>query len=73
MGAINASDDRFVWDAWYPLGASEELRRRRVTRTWLLGREIEISIDPTRVSVSCSGKQLPAAVNRPGFPGDRFV
>ena len=61
MSGVNAVDDKSVWDAWYPLGASQELRRRGVTRTWLLDREIEISTDPNQVSVRCSGKQLPVA------------
>ena len=56
---MRARSDASVWNCWYPLGTSSELKRRGVARTWLLDHELEISIHPTKTSVKCEGKALP--------------
>ena len=56
---MNACDDSSIWNSWYPLGTSSELKRRGATRTWLLDHELAITLYPRQVSVSCEGRALP--------------
>lgn len=56
---MDACDDKAVWNAWYPLGAPPEIRRRGMCRTWLLDREIELDIHRTWISVASDGRPLP--------------
>lgn len=55
---MDARDDKAVWNRWYVVGTPEDIRRQNRTRTWLLGREIELTIHLTRISARCEGRKL---------------
>jgi phenylpropionate dioxygenase-like ring-hydroxylating dioxygenase large terminal subunit len=56
---MDAREDKFVWDSWYPLGSPIDLRRQNRTKTRLLDRDIDLTIHRTRISASCEGRPLP--------------
>ncbi|MEX3009683.1 hypothetical protein [Hoeflea sp. TYP-13] len=56
---MKANEDKAVWNAWYPLGVPQEIRRRNMLRTWLLDNEIDLEIHRTWISVACGGRPLP--------------
>lgn len=56
---MDAQDDSAVWDKWYVIGSPTDIRRLGRSRTWLLGREIELDVKLTRIGASCEGRPLP--------------
>lgn len=56
---MDAKDDPLVWNAWYVVGVPSELRQQSRRRTKLLGREIELDLDASRIVASCAGRILP--------------
>ncbi|MBN9602060.1 MAG: hypothetical protein J0G33_03925 [Afipia felis] len=59
MTEIDAKDDKAVWNEWYPLGSPIDLRRTNRTKTWLLDREIDLTIHKTWISAACGSRPLP--------------
>lgn len=56
---MDAQDDPSVWNRWYVLGSPPDIRRWGLTKTQLLGRQIDLSVHKTWISASCEGRPLP--------------
>ncbi|WP_207100873.1 hypothetical protein [Paracoccus shandongensis] len=56
---MNAREDAAVWNRWYPLGSPTDIRRRKATRTRLLGHDIDLEIHKTWISASSDSRPLP--------------
>jgi|SRR5579883_3492397 phenylpropionate dioxygenase-like ring-hydroxylating dioxygenase large terminal subunit len=63
---MDAREDKVVWNAWYPVGSPIDIRRQQIKRTWLLGREIELAVQKTRIEATCDGRALPI-IERLGY------
>lgn len=63
---MDASEDKAVWNAWYPVGSPIDIRRQQRKRTRLLDRQIELNVHKTRIEVVCEGRALPV-VERLGY------
>jgi phenylpropionate dioxygenase-like ring-hydroxylating dioxygenase large terminal subunit len=59
LADMDAREDQFVWNAWYPLGSPNDISRQQTKRTWLLGREIDLTARKTRIEATCEGRALP--------------
>jgi phenylpropionate dioxygenase-like ring-hydroxylating dioxygenase large terminal subunit len=79
---MDAREDQFVWNAWYPLGSPIEIHRQQRNRTWLFGREISLTASQTRIEATCEGKALPiieelgyawTTLGQPSKPPQSFI
>jgi phenylpropionate dioxygenase-like ring-hydroxylating dioxygenase large terminal subunit len=63
---MDASEDKSIWNAWYPVGSPIDIRRQQIKKTRLLDREIELTVHKTRIEAACDGRALPV-VERLGY------
>lgn len=56
---MDAKDDPAVWNAWYAIGAPQDIRRQNRRQTRLLDRTIDLTIHRTWISAECDGRPLP--------------
>lgn len=57
----SAADDATVWNAWYAIGAPEDIRRFGRSATRLLGHDLQLHDDGAAIRVSSAGRDLPVA------------
>lgn len=61
--SLAARDDAAVWNAWYPIGVVDDIRRAGRTATQLLGHDLQLHCAGSMARISSDGRDLPVTMH----------